>query len=108
MKAPSTKPEFKQAVRSLMDEHGRTHQMKWVWTWKGKYPTGLPGMTGYFIYFPKGASPALYFAEWSQGHSLRIKQQTPLSWQLLSQQDQSVIKGGSGQVPSPAQYKVVV
>lgn len=100
--------EFKRFVRSMVAENvpGK-YKVQWVWTWVGKYPTGVPGASGYFV-MTKGGKTSFWFAEWTEGYPVRVKRQTVQSWQLLSQQDQSVIKGGSGNVPAPATFGVSV
>jgi hypothetical protein len=102
--------EFKRrAVALLRNNLGSSTKVEWVWTYKGR-AKGAPKdvRTGYAVVTQRGSQPRLFFVDWMEGYPLEVKSQTEMSWLLLSMQDQSVIKGSRGNVPSPADYGVAV
>jgi hypothetical protein len=97
--------EFKKAAAALFRKHVKGGKVTWVWTFVGKFPTGLDARTGYFVH-SKNGEHTLYYAGWNPKHGMEVKEHSALSWELLSKQDQSVIKGGVGSVPSPKNFGV--
>ncbi len=111
--APQSMPEFKKAVRDGTKQvfpYGST--FKWVWSWKGKYPTGVAGMTGYFVAKKKGAKGPVkfYFAQWTDGHGIAVYENSVHHWQAMAmtQADSPRIKGSSGKIAFPAEFGVTV
>ena len=95
--------EFKKQAAALFRKHVKGGKVVWLWTFVGKFPTGLDARTGYFVHV-KGDKARLFYAGWNPKHGMEVKEHSDLSWELLSKQDQSVIKGGVGNIVSPSEF----
>jgi hypothetical protein len=97
--------EFKKSAAGLFRKHVKGGRVQWVWTFVGKYPTGLPCVTGYFVHVKNG-NAVLWLAKWNHKYGMEVSEVSAFSWKALSMQNQSVIKGGVGNVPAPEEFGV--